>query len=388
MMDAALRAAAWLGVALALSLPIGAALAAGDPIPSLVPIHRGIPATPMRILRVTSSDPACGANCPEWISVEGVITQGTAAAFAQLVDDLRGRRLPVLISSPGGSVRDAIEMGQLIRKKRLAVAVARTLFMNCPDRAPKCPDPRGRATVDGAICASACPLVLAAGVERLIGPAPRIGVHQITTVLKEEEGVEHLTRTVKLYEQSAVDQTVDAYLTSAGVRDPVMTLLRKTPAASIRWLSLDEIKASRLATGTLDPLAPVRIDGANGLDALAFEDPPRPEFMSAKVPDRDGLGALTLIYRRGGGALGLALSQFDAGAAPSGWTVTAAGAPLPLAKSGDGAIRAFLPRDRFCAPGGDRRIVATAAAAPTPTPLVFNLAGVGEILDLAREACP
>ena len=97
-------------------------------------------------------------------------------------------------------------MGQLIRSKRLAVAVARTLFTNCPDRARECPDPRGRATVDGAICASACPLVLAAGVERLIGPAPRIGVHQITTVLKETEGVEHLTRTVKLYEQSAVDQ--------------------------------------------------------------------------------------------------------------------------------------------------------------------------------------
>ena len=46
-----------------------------------------------------------------------------------------------------------------------------------------------RGDPGGAFCASACPLILAAGVERLVGPVPMVGVHQITEVLKEKEGV-------------------------------------------------------------------------------------------------------------------------------------------------------------------------------------------------------
>ena len=80
-------------------------------------------------------------------------------------------------------------MGELIRAKGLAVAVARTLITNCPERAPKCPTGPGRAITGGATCASACVLVLAGGVERLVGPAALVGVHQITTMVKETEGV-------------------------------------------------------------------------------------------------------------------------------------------------------------------------------------------------------
>ena len=60
------------------------------------------------------------------------------------------------------------------------------------------------------MCASACVLVLAGGVERLVGPAPRIGVHQITTVMKETDGVARLTSTRKVYEQVDVDAAVSA----------------------------------------------------------------------------------------------------------------------------------------------------------------------------------
>jgi hypothetical protein len=69
----------------------------------------------MRIVRVMSSDPSCEPNCPEWLSLEGQIMPGTAPAFADAVSRLGGRRLPVLIHSHGGAVRDALEMGGLIR---------------------------------------------------------------------------------------------------------------------------------------------------------------------------------------------------------------------------------------------------------------------------------
>jgi hypothetical protein len=98
---------------------------------------------------------------------------GTGAAFAKAIANLRDRRLPVLVSSGGGSLADAAAMGRLIRQKRLAVAVARALIEKCPARARACPQPKGQAITGGAKCASACPFILAGGVERFVGPVGR-----------------------------------------------------------------------------------------------------------------------------------------------------------------------------------------------------------------------
>src|SRR5580700_7238254 len=241
---------------------------------------RAVP--PMRFVRVTSAGPACKPNCPEWLSAEGRIEPGTAKAFADAVANLKGRRLPILIHSPGGSVADAGSMGELIRAKGLAVAVARTLITNCAEASLKCPDGPGTAITGGATCASACVLVLAGGVERLAAPSARIGVHQITTLVSETEGLAHLKSTRKLYEQRGVDSAVEAYLTAMGVGEPVMTLMRKTWAASIRWLSPGELKSSHLATLALDAAEPILASGANGLNGRAFDgEPPRADLVQA-----------------------------------------------------------------------------------------------------------
>jgi hypothetical protein len=341
-----------------------------------------------------SSDPGCARDCPEWISVEGIITPGSASAFARVVADPGGRRLPVLISSHGGSVREALAMGQLIRAKGLAVAVARTLVANCPERARDCPGARGRAIVGGASCASACPLVLAGGVVRLVGPSPLVGVHQVTTIMKETEGVEGLTKTVKIYEQDWVDKTVEDYLTVMGVGDPMMTLLRKTPAANIRWLSLDEIRSSGLATGALDPTEPILVAGANGLNGRSFDKTAGPDLLAATAGRKGGDGPiLALSYRRGGGALEIALTRQGARLAPSvaAWTMTVGeGAPLPLQSATDETARAFLPRDRFCGLRRDSRVVVTptSSSAPGPDALSFDLSAATGVQGLFAEACP
>src|SRR5271166_3248355 len=308
---------------------------------------RGDP--PMRIVRVMSSDPACEPNCPEWISAEGMILPGTAGAFRKAILDLGGRRLPVLISSHGGSLGAALQMGALIRERRLAVAVARTLIANCPARAAVCPPARGQAITGGAFCASACPLILAAGVERLVGPVPMVGVHQITEVLKEKEGVANLTKIEKIYEPGFADATVQAYLTAMGVGDPVMTLLRKTPASSIRWLSIPEMTESHLATQALDAAEPVMTSGANGLNGHAFDGATaRAGLMTAKgaAPiaqsgDSPGLAVeTTLSYRRGGGAIEIALAARDGSATPKGWTLRGTtGEPLPITAASPGPPR-------------------------------------------------
>ncbi len=62
---------------------------------------RGEP--PMRFVHVVSADPACEPNCPEWLSAEGRIEPGSAPAFAEAINRLGVRRLPILIHPRNGS---------------------------------------------------------------------------------------------------------------------------------------------------------------------------------------------------------------------------------------------------------------------------------------------
>jgi hypothetical protein len=355
-------------------------------------------APPMRFVRVMSAEAACKPNCPEWLSAEGRIEPGTAKAFADAIANLKGRRLPILIHSPGGSVADAGAMGELIRAKGLAVAVARTLMPNCPEASPKCPDGPGAAITGGAICASACVLVLAGGVERLAAPSALVGVHQTTTVVSETEGLAHLKSTRKIYEQQGVDAAVEAYLVAMGVGEPVMTLMRKTWAASIRWLSPAELKASRLATLALDAAEPILASGANGLNGHALEgDPPRDDLVQASVERTvAGGGAtveVTFRYRPGGGAVEVeaterGLDSPRAAPSPDSSVSAAGGGPLQLKTTGATPVRSLIPRERFCVLAHGRM---TIASTPPERPQGFapiELAALDGAKTLIAEACP
>jgi hypothetical protein len=357
-------------------------------------------APPMRFVRVTSAEAACKPDCPEWLSAEGRIEPGTAKAFADAIANLKGRRLPVLIHSPGGSVADAGGMGELIRAKGLAVAVARTLIANCPEASPKCPDGPGTAITGGAACASACVLVLAGGVERLAAPSARIGVHQTTTLVSETEGLAHLKSTRKIYEQRGVDAAVEAYLAAMGVGEPVMTLARKTSAASIRWLSPAELKDSHLLTLALDAAGPILASGANGLNGHALEgDPPRDDLVQASVVRTvAGGGAaveVTFRYRPGGGAIeveaierGFDSPQTADRSSPDSSVSAAGGGPLQLKTTGATPVRALIPRERFCALAHGR---VTIASTPPERPQSFAPIELGTLDGAKRlfaEACP
>ena len=356
---------------------------------------------PMRFVRVTSADLACKPNCPEWLSAEGRIEPGTGKALAGVIASLKGRRLPILIHSPGGSVAAAGAMGELIRAKGLAVAVARTLIANCPEASPKCADGPGTAITGGATCASACVLVLAGGVERLVSPAALVGVHQTTTLVSETEGLAHLKSTRKIYEQRGIDAAVEAYLAATGVGDPVMTLMRKTPAANIRWLSLPELKDSHLATLALDPAEPILAGGANGLNAKAFDgDPPRADFFQASIarPLAEDGGTLEIAfrYRRGGGAVEAEAVERRLEAQPQApspldlsLTSSAAGVDaVPLRIAGVTPARALIARERFCALAHAGATLAAAAPDKAQGFGPAELAAMDGAKALIAEACP
>jgi hypothetical protein len=184
-----------------------------------------------------------------------------------------------------------------------------------------------------------------------------------------------------------------------GVGEPVMTLMRKTWAASIRWLSLAELKASHLATGALDPAEPILTSGANGLNAKAFDgDPQRAGVVQASLvrplPAGGAKLEIAFRYRRGGGAVeaeaierGLEAPQAGDASSPN-LSLSAAGVEVfPLRTAGTTRARALIPRERFCplARGG-ASIVAGAGKPQGLAPV--ELATFNGAQTLFAEACP
>jgi hypothetical protein len=193
-----------------------------------------------------------------------------------------------------------------------------------------------------------------------------------------------------------------------GVGDPVMALMRKTPAASVRWLSLADLKASHLATSALDAADPIATSGANGLNGRALDgDPPRADLMQASVAKPlAGRGAtleIALRYRRGGGAVEAEASVRDSeprhAADPPApdWSLTLTapgGEPLRLTAAGAAPARAIIPRERFCALASGGSLVAepsrdasTDGAAQGP-PAAIDLVAMDWAKTLIAEACP
>ena len=193
-----------------------------------------------------------------------------------------------------------------------------------------------------------------------------------------------------------------------GVGDPVMALMRKTPAASVRWLSLADLKVSRLATLALDAAEPIATSGANGLNGRAFDgDPPPADLVqaSAAMPFA-GRGValdIALRYRRGGGAVEAEMTVSDVETRPASaplspnWslTLTAPGAEsLRLSTAGAPPGRAIVPRERFCALAKGGRLVVAPARDDSPggeaqdAAAEFTLAAMAGAKALIAEACP
>jgi hypothetical protein len=93
---------------------------------------------PMRIQVVRSGRVGCEPGYADWISAEGMMVQGTAQRFGIVLNSLRGRKLPVLIHSHGGTVLEAMLIGTLVRARGLDVIVARTDRDSCSNSPSEC----------------------------------------------------------------------------------------------------------------------------------------------------------------------------------------------------------------------------------------------------------
>ncbi|MEA2858609.1 MAG: hypothetical protein QOC72_648, partial [Methylobacteriaceae bacterium] len=134
-------------------------------LPDMPPVTTDAPVTPEPGRRLVPARKADGALAKPMtfalgkngrLIATGTIAPGSADAFASEVN-ARGEYIKtIVLSSPGGSVGDALEMGRLIRTKGFATEVEK-------DK----------------ICVSSCPLVFVGGVKRAAGANAIIGVHQV-----------------------------------------------------------------------------------------------------------------------------------------------------------------------------------------------------------------
>lgn len=174
-----------------------------------------------------------------WIYAEGAFEPGDAAKFEEY---LRGQQLwknqRVVLNSEGGSLIEGIKLGQIIRKNGFRTAVSKSVktgefFQPAPG-----------------ICASACVLAFAGGVERGASEGSKIGVHQMSRDYDNIANgapitVEHLKSSMS-ETQLLVGLTLTHFM-EMGVEPMVVPLMVGTSAEDIRWLTVDEARATKIA---------------------------------------------------------------------------------------------------------------------------------------------
>jgi hypothetical protein len=297
------------------------------------------PAPPMSFVVVRNDSYECDPDCPEWIAAQGEIRAGTAQIFEAFLAKLDARRRPVIIDSNGGSVEDALEIGRLIRARRLAVAVGRTTIFEPPaayklfTASPQAPK-SGHVYSYPAFCLSACAFVLAAGVERYASPLAIVGVHEvkqrqsrtlvkrryiirfrIVNGRKREISRQLVSEQKNTYASTnisppAVNARLVAYFKEMGDDPKLVALMQTATPDQIHLVTPDEEKDTRLVTMWIDQSSAVVVKPPeNGL-AGAPADPASGARAALEADDawtvasaQDGGArafAAHLVLRRGG----------------------------------------------------------------------------------------
>ena len=175
---------------------------------------------PPQLTFTVEDDPDFG----QILMMHGAIDQGDAERLTTYLTTLDEVPDTVGINSPGGSVDEALIIGRFIRDQELNTLI-----------------------LPGMACLSACPYMLAGGVERQVSLTGSVGLHQhyydTPAYIPVYFAVEDIQRS-----QGATMR----YLIEMGVDAGVMVHGLTTPPNDIYVLVEDELLESRLATGVTD----------------------------------------------------------------------------------------------------------------------------------------
>lgn len=145
----------------------------------------------------------------------------TRLSFVDFYNNMAKGCRTLEISSPGGDVATAIEMGKLVRRNQTIVIVSQ-----------------------GGKCASACVLIYAGGVARL--PYGRVEIHRPYLTRPDES----FAATQNRYRE--IEKTIKKYLAEVNVKENLYEAMMSVPPQQSRDLTLEELDA--LGMGTFDPV--------------------------------------------------------------------------------------------------------------------------------------
>lgn len=160
------------------------------------------------------------------LSLTGTFDIGSADRFAAEVQ-ARGEYIQTIaLDSPGGSVDDALTIATLIHDKGYATAVAA-----------------------GALCASSCPLVFAAGATRTANSRSAIGVHQIyaAQLSGDPQSALRVAGTAMADAQTTTAR-ITRFLATTTVDPSVWLHALETPPDRLYYFTPAELTQYRLAT--------------------------------------------------------------------------------------------------------------------------------------------
>ncbi len=170
-----------------------------------------------------------GARLPlKGILIEGPIVKGDFERFEYLALSLSDPDT-VWLASPGGDLAEAMKIGQLIRKMKLAVWAPESnkklwSFMIHVN------DPRNN------LCAGACFLIYASGVDRY---GDVLGIHQPHLA---EEDLRSMSMEQTASGQFSTNEVTSTYLREMGIPDSIIEKMNSTEQNDIQWLKENEVK--------------------------------------------------------------------------------------------------------------------------------------------------
>jgi hypothetical protein len=259
---------------------------------------------PMMFFVAKGAADECGPGCDTWIAAFGEIDSGAAARMQRFLDRLGKHEMPIFIQSPGGLTLRATAMGELLRTRKLAIAVGRTVPVACGDKpyTAECNKIRqsGERVASNlktnGICASACVYMILGGAKREVAWDAALGVHSSKVVLSRNgRQVRNVPQSLIRDAQRREAAMIDRYVSKMGIAPELLTVTRSVPFESIRRLTREEIARF-------------------GIDKRDFGD----SGWSAQ-PIEDRQAASVTMFRKGwGGWENYALIRLELSCLPSG----------------------------------------------------------------------
>ena len=228
-------------VATALCCLPAVSIAASDDPQELERLLAKVRSEPMIFVVATGEPNACGRGCTEWIAGEGRFDEGAAQRFREFLAVLAKRDLPIFFNSDGGLVREAVQIGLILRENRMTAGVARTVAEGCHLSFPlddACRrlmqskrEHRARLYFGGARCASACVYAMVGASTRHVDPGATVRIHS---------GIGR--------EIDKTDNSLRRYVVAMGVDPTLVDAAAKIPSRSFRGLSRGEMERFGIET--------------------------------------------------------------------------------------------------------------------------------------------